>query len=96
MDIKLGGREMATVVYSNEEDENGELPKSISSSVFNTWAFWDAHCGVKCICRKRPPQAQECAKAHSLFRYFAGKLSHSYVICSCTKSCQVRIGGHVD
>ena len=35
---------------------------------FNTWAFWDAHCGVQCICRKRPPQAQECAKAHSFFR----------------------------
>ena len=27
----------------------------------------DAHCGVRCRCRKRPPQAQECAKAHSLF-----------------------------
>ena len=27
----------------------------------------DAHCGVQCRCRKRPPQAQECAKAHSLF-----------------------------
>ena len=27
----------------------------------------DAHCGVQCRCRKRPPQAQECAKAHSMF-----------------------------
>ena len=27
----------------------------------------DAHCGVQCRCRKRPPQAQECAEAHSLF-----------------------------
>lgn len=25
MDIKLGGREMATVVYSNEEDDMSEL-----------------------------------------------------------------------
>ena len=25
----------------------------------------DAHCGVQCKCRKRPPQARECAKAHS-------------------------------
>ena len=22
----------------------------------------DAHCGVQCRCRKRPPQAQECAR----------------------------------
>ena len=27
----------------------------------------DAHCGVQGGCRKRPPQAQECAEAHSLF-----------------------------
>ena len=27
----------------------------------------DAHCGVQGRCRKRPPQAQECAEAHSLF-----------------------------
>ena len=27
----------------------------------------DAHCGVQGRCRKRPPQAQEGAKAHSLF-----------------------------
>ena len=26
----------------------------------------DAHCGVQCRCRKRPPQARECAKTHSL------------------------------
>ena len=25
----------------------------------------DAHCGVRGRCCKRPPQAQECAKAHS-------------------------------
>ena len=29
----------------------------------------DAHCGVQCRCRKRPPRARECAKAHSLFFY---------------------------
>ena len=27
----------------------------------------DAHCGVYWRCRKRPPQALECAQAHSLF-----------------------------
>ena len=27
----------------------------------------DAHCGVQGRCRERPPQAQECAKAHALF-----------------------------
>ena len=27
----------------------------------------DAHCDVQCKCRKRPPQARECAKTHSLF-----------------------------
>ena len=32
----------------------------------------DAHCGVQGRCRKRPPQAQECAEAHSLF-YTLGK-----------------------
>ena len=30
----------------------------------------DAHCGVKGRCRKRPPQARECAKAHSFLRMF--------------------------
>ena len=29
----------------------------------------DAHCGVQGRCRKRPPQAPECAKAHSLLLY---------------------------
>ena len=27
----------------------------------------DAHCGVQSRCRKRPPQARECALPHSLF-----------------------------
>ena len=31
----------------------------------------DAHCGVQCRCRKRPPQAQECALAHSLLLEYA-------------------------
>ena len=30
----------------------------------------DAHCDVQCRCRKRPPQARECALAHSLFLQF--------------------------
>ena len=30
----------------------------------------DAHCGVQGRCRKRPPQAQECAEAHSLLTLY--------------------------
>ena len=38
----------------------------------------DAHCGVQCRCRKRPPQAQECTKAHSLFLCHRTQ-QHAYV-----------------
>ena len=36
-----------------------------STFLINKTLREDAHCGVQGVCRKRPPQAPECAKAHS-------------------------------